>query len=207
MSDKSWPSSGADMNEPNSRNPSADDFSLQDMLRFAGEAWGELGRNMVNKWAAFNEIYFGGNLRPIPLIITPTLPYGSRRADCNRSEGERLIRLNVPKDHNLLVADNDTLLHEMIHQYLFECGESPGHESNGWRREIMRLNKVITGNEIWAGRSKTVRKRESADQKSYVVRINEPAPDGRASLTQMAIARWPHGCRIDLGQLGSNGKL
>ena len=67
------------------------------------------------------------------------------------------ITLNVPKDHGLLLADNNTLLHEMIHQLLFERGEPAGHDSDGWRREIMRLTKVITGKEKWAGRSMTKR--------------------------------------------------
>jgi hypothetical protein len=34
-----------------------------------------------------------------------------------------------------LVADNNTLLHEMIHQLLFGRGEPAGHNSAGWRRE------------------------------------------------------------------------
>jgi hypothetical protein len=34
---------------------------------------------------------------------------------------------------------------------------SAGHDGDGWRREIMRLNKLITGKEIWAGRSMTKR--------------------------------------------------
>jgi len=175
------------------------------MERFASEAWGDLGRNVVNKWVEFNETYFAGELRPIPLMITPTLPYGRRVADCSGCAGHgRLIRVNLPKDHNVLVADYNTLLHEMIHQFLLERGESPKHESEGWRREIMRLNKMIIGKEIWAGRSKTVRKKDPADSKSsYVVRINEPAPDGRPSLSQRQISRWPHdGCGINLGQLG-----
>lgn len=52
-------------------------FTLADMERFAAEAWGDLGMNVVTKWADFNEAYFDKKLRPIPLIITPTLPYGS----------------------------------------------------------------------------------------------------------------------------------
>jgi hypothetical protein len=34
-------------------------------------------------------------------------------------------------------------------------GEPAGHDSDGWRRQIMRLNKLITGNEIWTGRFMT----------------------------------------------------
>jgi hypothetical protein len=97
-----------------------------------------------------------------------------------------------------LVADNCTLLHEMAHQFLFEQDEDAAHDSDGWRREIMRLNKLITKKEIWAGRSKTMR------DKTRVFRGNEPHPEtGKASLSQLQIARWPHdGSGIKLGKLG-----
>lgn len=170
-------------------------FNFDDMIRFAGEAWGEIGVNVVNKWAEFNDLYFDSKLKPIPIIITPTLPFGNLIGHCSHSvdKGSRLIKLNLPADGDFLVADYNTLLHEMIHQFLFERGE------------IMRLTKLITGKEIWAGRSKTVRKKDGDDHKSYVVRINEPHPDGRQSLPQKQIARWPHdGVNIYLGKLGGD---
>jgi hypothetical protein len=174
------------------------DFSFDDMHRFAAEAWGPLGTATVNKWAEFNGRYFDGRLRPVPLVITNTLPFGKRLAFCsyNPDNKGRTITLNVPSQHKRLLANNDTLLHEMIHQWLFECGEDPAHAGAGWRREIMRLHEVITGCRIWAGRSKTKR----IDGK--VVRINEADDDGTLSLPQGEIARWPHSVGIDLGQLG-----
>ena len=57
-----------------------------------------------------------------------------------------------------LRADSGTLLHEMVHQYLNERGEPAGHDSEGWRREIMRLHELVTGKKIWAGASITKRK-------------------------------------------------
>jgi hypothetical protein len=143
--------------------------------------------------------YFDARLRPVPLVITNTQPFGKRLAFCSYCPDNkgRTITLNVPKHHNHLLADNDTLLHEMIHQRLFECGEDAAHASTGWRREIMRLHELITGHRIWAGRSMTKR----IDGK--VVRINEAAADGTQSLTQGEIARWPHSAGINLGQLGA----
>ena len=142
----------------------------------------------------------------MPVVITHAQPFGKRLAFCSYSSAYRAgrtITLNVPKDHGLLLADNNTLLHEMIHQLLFERGEPAGHDSEAWRREIMRLNKLITGKEIWAGRSMTKRVKGADGKLSKVVRINEPRADGRASLRQAEIARWPHdGCGIDLGRLG-----
>ena len=40
---------------------------------------------------------------------------------------------------------------------LLEAGEDAAHAGAAWRREIMRLNLLITGNAIWAGRSKAMR--------------------------------------------------
>jgi hypothetical protein len=79
------------------------------------------------------------------------------------------------------------LLHEMVHQFLFERGENPKHAGASWRREIMRLTKSISGREIWAGPSKTMR------VNGLVVRMNAPHPEtGESSLPQKIIARWLH---------------
>jgi hypothetical protein len=164
--------------------------------------WGQV----VDKWLAFNERYFGGKLRPVPVVITHTQPFGRRLAFCSYNPGShgRTITLNVPSKHNGLLADNNALLHEMVHQYLFERGENAGHDGGPWRREIMRLNKMIAGNEIWCGRSMTKRIEGDDGKMSKVVRINEPHADGRASLKQSEIACWPHsGSGIDLGRLGA----
>jgi hypothetical protein len=170
------------------------------MHRFAGEAWGELGVKVVKKWCEFNASYFNGVLRPVPLVLTQTQPFGKRLAFCsyNPSTTGRAITLNVPKAHKSLLADNGTLLHEMVHQFLFERGEYPSHDGEPWRREIMRLTKQITGEQIWAGRSMTVRRDK------HVVRINAPHPETKEpSLPQAAIARWPHdGLGIEAWPLG-----
>jgi hypothetical protein len=176
------------------------DFTIDDMYRFATEAWGPLGTTTVDKWKEFNERYFDGRLRPVPLVITNTQPFGKRLAFCSYNSAYnasgRTITLNVPKDHQSLLADNGVLLHEMIHQALFERGTDAAHASEGWRNEIMRLHWLITGSVIWAGRSLVKR----IDGKA--VRINAPRSDGTASMTQGSIARWPHSAGIDLGRLG-----
>jgi len=161
-------------------------FTVEDMRRFAGEAWGQLGINVVKRWCEFNTTYFDGTLRPVPLVLTHTQPFGKRLAFCsyNINATGRTITLNVPKHHKSLLADNDTLLHEMVHQFLFKRGEYPSHDGEPWRREIMRLTKQIAGREIWAGRSVTVRR----DKR--VVRINAPHPETKEpSLPQAIIAR------------------
>jgi len=67
----------------------------------------------------------------------------------------------------------------------------------------MRLTKMITGKQIWAGKSITKRVEGSDGKLGKVIRISKPHEDGRTSITQMEIARWPHdGMGIDLGRLG-----
>src|SRR5205807_3276253 len=75
----------------------------------------------------------------------------------------------------------------MLHQYLFERGEDTAHLGEPWRREIMRLTKLISGKTIWAGPSRVVR------QNGKAVRINAHHPETKEpSLPQAVIARWPH---------------
>ena len=120
-------------------------FTFDDMLKFADEAWGQTGTSAVRKWALYNKRYFGGVLRPIPLVITNAQPFGKRLAFCSSAHGQsRTITVNVPSTrHQRLLADNNTLLHEMVHQFLVERGNPPGHDGLAWRREIMRLHKTI----------------------------------------------------------------
>jgi hypothetical protein len=187
-------------------------FTLKDMERFALEAWGPFGAKVVERWVELNDRYFDGKLKPIPLVLTHAQPYGKRLAFCSHNPNgahHRTITLNVP--HNpgaagsyALLADNGALTHEMIHQLLQQRGVASGHDSEGWRKEIMRLNLAIAGREIWAGKSMTKRVIGEDGKKSKVIRINQPKPDGTPSLTQDEIARWPHTCGINLGRLGDS---
>jgi hypothetical protein len=176
------------------------EFTVDDMRRFAGEAWGPIGVDIVEKWCEFNARYFANALRPVPLVITNTLPHGRRLAFCSYNPGTfgRTITLNIPRQARRLLADNNTLLHEMVHQLCFERGEPAEHAGKPWRREIMRLTKVIAGKDIWAGHS-TVRRIDGKP-----TRLNVPHPEtGELSLPQAVIARWPHdGLGIDFGKLG-----
>jgi hypothetical protein len=172
-------------------------FSVEDMRRFAAEAWGSLGVSIVEQWCEFNAAYFDAALKPVPIVITHAQPFGRRLAFCsyNIGAGGRTITLNIPGSHNVLVADSNTLIHEMVHQFLFERGEYPAHNGAPWRREIMRLTKMITSKDIWAGASKTMRR------DGLVIRGNAAHPKtGELSLPQKVIARWPHDeIGIDLG--------
>lgn len=175
-------------------------FTIRTMREFALEAWGPFGGTVVDAWSALNDLYFDGKLKPVPLVLTNAQPFGRRLAFCSYGSAGRTITLNVPKQSVSLVADNGTLLHEMVHQALSEAGEDTAHSSGAWRREIMRLHRQITRGEIiWAGRSTT--KRDPLSKR--VIRYNEPGEAGLSSITQGQIAAWPQGFGFSLGKLGA----
>jgi hypothetical protein len=181
-------------------------FDFYTMKETATEAWGQLGSDTADRWFDFNGRFFSGKLQPIPLVITNTQPFGRRLAFCSRGCG-RTITLNRPSCHSVLVAENASLLHEMIHQCLFERGEDPSHKSLGWRNEIMRIHRQLTGDDIWAGASTTARRKQN-NGSSKVARINKSHPvTGALSLVQGRIASWPHSVGISLGELGADMEL
>ena len=91
-------------------------FTIEDMRRFAGEAWGELGANVVEQWCRFNVAYFDNALKPVPLIITNTQPIGKRIGFCcyNPGASGRTISTERPRGSCTVVgainccADNST---------------------------------------------------------------------------------------------------
>ena len=104
-------------------------FSVEvDMRRFAGEAWGPLGVRIVEQWCEFNATYFDGALRPVPLVITSTRSHmeddssGILLVQSREEWPAQTITLNIPQFKKVLLADNNTLLHEMVHQFCFERG-------------------------------------------------------------------------------------
>jgi hypothetical protein len=173
------------------------EYTAREMRRALVVGWGRLGARVAECWEEYNRLYFGGRLKPLPVFLTPAMPYGRLLGWTCCGGAVTHIALAAPKDGEVLVADRGVLLHEMVHQLLHESGEGTGHGGEGWRREVMRLHKRLTGKEVWAGKP-TVFK--GKDRKS--VRGNKPHPEtGAPSLTQGDIARWPHSVGIVLGAL------
>jgi hypothetical protein len=175
-------------------------YTFNAMRRALVVGWGKKGAAVADAWRAFNALYFGNRLKPLPIFLTPATPYGKRLGWTCCAREVTHIALAAPGKGRLLVADRNTLLHEMIHQFLHERGEDTGHDGEPWRREIMRLTLQITGKEVWAG-APTVGKRKLPDGSRASCRHNRPHPEtGAPSLTQCQIACWPHdGVGIDLG--------
>jgi hypothetical protein len=144
--------------------------SCSSRLRICAASVGRHGDSLASTSLTSGANSNDNALRPVPLVLTNTLPFGKRLAFCsyNPDSSGRTITLNVPQNHKVLLADNNTLLHEMVHQFLFERGEYASHDGAPWRREIMRLTKRITGKEIWAG---------PVRQNGKAIRINASHPE------------------------------
>jgi hypothetical protein len=172
------------------------DITFAQMKAFLQTGWGKTGLAVADAWLLFNKRYFGGKLQPIPIVLTATSPYGhwSGLTTCNaRRPRAHLIEMTAPRmSGNALRADRGVLLHEMIHQHLTESGRWPKHDGEAWCEEIMRLHFAITGKTIWAAPEK-IGKQKDDDGKRKSVRKQAADPiDGRPSISQAAIASWPH---------------
>jgi hypothetical protein len=178
-------------------------YTYNDMLRTLTVGWGEHGRATAEYWRQYNAEYFGGRLKPLPIFFVPVSPYGHWRGLMCSHAAVTHIALAAPGAGRHLVADRGVLLHEMVHQFLCESGEYTSHDGRPWCREIMRLTKLLTGQDIWAG-AYTVAKVKQADGSRKSVRLNRPRPGtGEPSLTQDEIAHWPHSVGIKLGPLST----
>jgi hypothetical protein len=176
-------------------------YTVADMTRTLVVGWGEVGHRVAECWVEYNKLYFDGRLKPLPIFLTPVLPYGKRVGHTRCGGAVTHIALTAPNWGTFLVADRGVLLHEMIHQLLNESGEYTSHDGEPWCREVMRLTKLVTDQDIWAGQY-TVRKVRDEDGNRRSVRLNLPEPEtGRPSIGQLEIASWPHSLGIKLGSI------
>jgi hypothetical protein len=162
------------------------------MRIFLQYGWGEVGTNVFRSWEGFNERFFEDKLRPAPIVLIATSPYG-HWVGCthgiSRQRRVAFVSLTAPYNEKL-ASDRGVLLHEMVHAWLFQRGENPAHEAAPWCREITRLSALLGRPEIKAAPEKVKRVNGA---------VKRVAPDG--SIDRMAAARWPHSAGIELGSL------
>jgi len=181
------------------------EMTFAEMETFLRAGWGDFGKSVAKSWRSINRNFFKGKLEPCPIVITPTSPYGHWIGLCcgdTQNRRANLIYLTIPNQSNQLLADNDTLLHEMLHAYLYQVGEPAAHEDLPWMREITRIS-AMRGVMIKAQRDKIIKVRQpDGSRKSKRVK-----PEG--SLSQADIARWPHTVSDwpTLGALGTTAQI
>jgi hypothetical protein len=86
---------------------------------------------------------------------------------------------------------DDTMVHEMLHAWLFVTGQPTGHKTEAWYSAIRRLSPDVLGHELDA--------RRGADRKSVRVKLD----DGRSVVRKVGtdallhgdVARWPQAFR------------
>jgi hypothetical protein len=164
-------------------------ITFVEMRQMLGWSFGDEGRLIADLWDAFNERHWDGRLVPVPLFFPRVTTYGHWLGlyTCNAANESIHIQL---KFQLTTKQKADVLLHEMVHQFLAECGQNPKHNGIPWCNEIMRLTKEIWGVEIHASPS-VPRKKDGRS-----VRIQKPSAIGQESISRPQIAAWP--CSIGL---------
>ncbi len=175
------------------------EISFTEMRTWLFHDWGNLGSRVAECWLEYNKRYFGGRLKPVPIALVSTSPYGHWLGLTRCGEHRtHLIELTSPGQGKKLIADRGVLLHEMVHQHLAETGLSPSHDGEPWCSEVMRLHQAITGTGIWAAPDIVTKERGSRRS----VRKKPPAPNQTVpTLGQLRFraGRTPVG--LDLGAL------
>jgi len=171
------------------------DINFAQMRDFLHHGWGPVGVRVAECWRDYNDRYFDGRLRPVPITLVNTSPHGHWLGlTCGIFAGNgdglpcrcHLIQLTYPGSGESLVADRATLLHEMVHQFLVEAGLNARHAAEPWRKEITRLHLVLTGERLWCAYDQVKK------IKGTSVRVPKPAPEsGMRSIEQREIAAWP----------------
>jgi len=167
----------------------------RDMLRWSFGGYGEM---IARAWSGFNQAFWAGELKPIPVWFPSATPYGHW---CGLFTGnfdnEPLsIQIKAGLDLEDAIA---VMLHEMVHQHLHEQWLISKHNAKPWCSEIMRLTKEIWGMDIWAAPDSP--RYVNVDGKRKSIRVQKPGPDGQKSLPRKAIARYPHSLGVDLNEL------
>jgi hypothetical protein len=58
------------------------------MRTFLEYGWGEIGMNVFDAWQEFNERFFDDKLKPCPIVLTATSPFGHWAVVRTRSAGK-----------------------------------------------------------------------------------------------------------------------
>ena len=173
-------------------NTDSDEMDFATVRLVARSAFGEPGAHLADLWREYNDTFFGSALRPILITRSRVFAFGHCIGQTHYGD-DYIDRRLVIKSLKAAVCpkQREVLIHEMLHQALFERRVSPRHAGQEWCDEIMRLTRLL-GGKIWAGKYTVLR------EGKLTRRGNKPPPPnftGRC-LTQLEIAGWPHSIGI-----------
>lgn len=168
-------------------------ITLDEFNKLMKWAYSDRGVVLSKAWVRINEEYFDGVLKPCPILLPSSPPYGHWIGLCSNNEFGETVHIQLKRDMTL---ENhiDVLLHECLHSYLFARGLSAKHNDIPWCEHIIKLTKRIWGIDIWA--SPSVPRRIKGISK----RIQKTSPTGQISIVRSDIARWPHSLNLHLTQ-------
>ena len=119
-------------------------YALADYRLAARTLWGEAGEWTVDEFQRHNELYFAGELPPLPIVFGLAAYGHCLGADAlSRRVAQAIPRITIATARAQRGRNDvsDRLLHEMIHAKLILASESPDHNGEPWCREIMRITR------------------------------------------------------------------
>lgn len=175
--------------------------------------FGKYGRWLYEVWEKHNKAYFANQLHPpgIQCGLTPhgrTLGYytpayntitihwsligASGRNKAFPFRGKQYpFGLKPSKD-----LASDVLLHEMIHQYLFQTGQykanDNGHMCDAWVNELNRIAPLIGLGQYHFSCYKRTKQKKT--RKDYYLALND-APKGKKLASREAVVSFPYPLR------------
>ena len=172
-------------------------------LRTAGATFfNQLGQWSYDRWEELNDRYFDGQLEAGPILWGLT-PHGHYLGAYSTFDNQITLHTSLiePKTENPWLIGSllgrkfaeDTLLHEMIHQYLRQNGYTgkKSHNCEEWCSEIVRIAKLMDV-EIKAKPVKQKRVRQP-NQKTGAGKVQWITEEGH--LNRKQIASFPHSIR------------
>jgi len=166
-------------------------ISFPELRKLMKWTYSDRGELLADAWDRLNQTCFRGVLKPVPILLPSSPPYGHWVGLCTGNLQGETIHIQLKRDMPMK-EHYDVLLHECLHAYLRECGESTDHNDVPWCREIMRLSTELWGVGIWASPS------QPRKVKGVSKRVQKPRADGAESVKRTAISRWPQSMSLNL---------
>jgi SprT-like family len=158
--------------------------------------WGKAGAYCHDRYDEYRTRHYPELPEQLPIVVGITA-YG-RCLGWTRGHWEHGPRITVASRLFRSVgvrAVDDTMVHEMLHAWLFITGQDPSHDGEPWYAAVRRLSPAVLGHELEARRGaqrKSVRVPNpdwtpgSDLPKTLVRKTANPGP-----VSHNSVARWP----------------